>query len=123
MQVFEAASRHMLWLSQRQAVTAENIANADTPGYRGRDIAPFDNVLHLTGLALAQTGPGHMSSAAEAAGSVEIRAQRPWDRSLSGNDVSLEQELMKASETGRMMALDTSLVRSFHRMFLSSVKV
>jgi flagellar basal-body rod protein FlgB len=33
-------SRFMTYLSVRQEVIASNIANADTPGYRTRDVAP-----------------------------------------------------------------------------------
>ena len=33
---------NMQWLGQRQAVLAENVANADTPGYRARDLVPQD---------------------------------------------------------------------------------
>ena len=40
----------------------------------------------------------------------------------SGNSVSLEQELIKAGEVNRDYALNTSIVRSFHRMLMASVK-
>lgn len=123
MLLFETASRHMQWLSQRQAVTAENIANADTPAYRGKDIAPFEDALRQTELTLAMTSPRHMAPDAASPAAYAVRAQRPWDRALSGNDVALEQELLKAGETSRMMAFDTGVVRSFHRMILSSLKV
>ena len=32
----------MAWLSQRQEVLSQNIANADTPGFRPSDLAPMD---------------------------------------------------------------------------------
>ena len=32
----------MSWLSGRQSVLAQNVANADTPGYQARDMKPMD---------------------------------------------------------------------------------
>ena len=32
----------MAWLSQRQDVLSQNVANADTPGYTARDLKPVD---------------------------------------------------------------------------------
>ena len=123
MLLFDVASRHMEWLALRQSVTAGNIANSDTPGYRARDLVPFDEVLEKSSLELRQTSPLHMASGFEAASETRLVRQDAWDRSLSGNDVALEAELMKASETSRMMALDSGLTRIFHRMILTSLKV
>ena len=123
MLLFDVAARHMEWLGQRQSVTAGNIANADTPGYRARDLVPFDEVLEKSSLELRQTSPLHMASGRELESDTRLIRQDAWDRSLSGNDVALETELMKASETSRMMALDSGLTRIFHRMILTSLKV
>ncbi|GEM_PF-87342 len=45
MQIFSIASQRAEWLSARLAVIASNVANATTPGYRAREIAPFADVL------------------------------------------------------------------------------
>ena len=39
------ASSKMRWASERQKIVAENIANADTPRYRARDLVPFSALL------------------------------------------------------------------------------
>jgi flagellar basal-body rod protein FlgB len=46
----------MQWHQERQRVLAENVANADTPDYRARDLAPpnFERALQ-TSLSLATT--------------------------------------------------------------------
>ena len=51
----------MQWHQERQLVLAENVANADTPNYRARDLAPptFDSALQTASLTLARTDPGH----------------------------------------------------------------
>ena len=112
----------MTWIAQRQAVTAANIANADTPGYRARQAADFDIALAQSALGLARTSPGHLQDAALAAETSNTQGARGWGESHSGNSVSLEQELMEASKSARMMSIDTSLTRTFHRMVLTSLK-
>jgi flagellar basal-body rod protein FlgB len=50
----------MQWHQERQRVLAENVANADTPNYRARDLAPpdFESVLQRTGsLTMARNDP------------------------------------------------------------------
>jgi flagellar basal-body rod protein FlgB len=123
MQIFETASRHMDWLALRQSVTASNIANADTPGYRSRDIMAFEQVLEQAPLDLETTSDGHLAIGPGQLQDTATLRSEGWDRSYSGNDVTLEQELIKAGETSRMMGLDSALARSFHRMLMSSLKV
>ena len=51
-----------------------------------------------------------------------LKASDPWDVTHSGNSVSVEQEMMKAGDVNRAYALDTSIVKAFHRMYLASAK-
>ncbi|MFM8748050.1 MAG: flagellar basal body protein [Aestuariivirga sp.] len=113
----------MTWLAERQAVTASNIANADTPGYRARSVQSFSSYLEGPVLQLAATAPGHMSLPPGEARPVEITSGASWASSHSGNNVSIESELMTASSSSRMMNMDSAAVKSFHRMLMSSVKV
>ena len=48
--------------------------------------------------------------------------QRSWDITSRANDVSLEKELIKAGEVSRDYALNVNIVKSFHRMWMASVK-
>ena len=50
--IFSLAERRMVWLDRRQATLAQNVANANTPGFRARDSAPFADAL-----AQAQADP------------------------------------------------------------------
>lgn len=112
----------MSWLAERQSVTAANIANADTPGYRAREINPFSSYVSQAGLQLVATSPMHLSVPATEARAAGTRDGSGWGSTHSGNTVSLEKELMTASSTNRMMNIDASIARTFHRMLLSSVK-
>lgn len=122
MYLFEVASRHMTWLAERQMVTAANIANADTPGYRTREVNSFSSYLEGPSIELASTSPRHLTLTAAEAQAIGTRPGSGWNSSHSGNNVSIEKELMTASSSNRMMNIDASLVRTFHRMLLSSVK-
>lgn len=122
MYLFDLASRHMTWLSVRQSVTAANIANADTAGYRAQDIEPFSSHMANADVQLSTTSPLHVDLTMGALGSASSRPGASWASSHSGNNVSIEQELMKASSTNRMMNVDASLTKAFHRMLLASTK-
>ncbi len=122
MHLFDVASRHMTWLAERQSVTAANIANANTPGYRAREVNPFSSYLEGPSVALTATSPMHMSLPENELRAAGTRAGTGWSSSHSGNNISVEKELMTASSSSRMMNIDASIVRSFHRMLLSSVK-
>ncbi len=123
MYLFDVISKHITWLSERQALTASNIANVDTPGYRAQSIRPFESYLGTPTLDLAATAVGHISLAPGEVREIGQTSGASWASSHSGNNVSLEVELMAASSANRMMNMDAGVMRTFHRMFLSSVKV
>lgn len=83
--------------SQRSETLAANLANADTPGYRARDV-DFKSALAAAGGAnapvrLAATRPGHIGAGANGANAPELKYRTPLAPSLDGNtvDVQLEQ--------------------------------
>ena len=51
-----------------------------------------------------------------------MKKSESWDTVYSKNSVSLEQELIKAGEVNRQHTLNTTIVKSFHRMLLTSVR-
>jgi flagellar basal-body rod protein FlgB len=123
MQLFNIVSRHNTWLAVRQTAVAGNIANANTPGFRAQDVQPFEMAVEQARLAMTATQPGHLSSGPPDAPAVELRRESPWELTHSGNNVSLEQELLKAGEVNRSYRLNTSLAKAFHRMILTSARV
>lgn len=83
----------MRFRMKRESLIAGNIANADTPGYRRRDLS-FDGVLSSTQARLDRTHEGHMTSAGRPGDPrVELgpRGTRPDE-----NGVDLDQELVTA---------------------------
>lgn len=120
--LFGLSSRRAEWLSARQAVVAENVANANTPTYRAKDVTPFSEVLETTALQMSGSNPSHLVASAGRDFGIDEASQKPWDVTHSGNSVSLEQEMLKAGEVSRDFALSTSVAKSFHRMFMSTLK-
>jgi flagellar basal-body rod protein FlgB len=120
--LFDLASRQAQWLAARQSTISGNIANANTPGYRARDIEPFADILDKTKLAMVATSGGHIGLGAAQPEATKVKKADTWDTVYSKNSVSLEQELIKAGEIDRQHSLNTSIVKAFHRMLMSSVR-
>ena len=98
--IFSMLRTRMNWHQERQRLLAENVANADTPNYRARDLSPPDfgrQVQEPNGqLTLALTSPGHIAGSNDA-GRFAARTQNKYDVRPAGNAVSLEDEMMKVA--------------------------
>jgi flagellar basal-body rod protein FlgB len=100
MPVFSALAEKMRWHQARQGVLAENVANAETPGFRGRDLAQFQFEDHLRTLSVAAvttatTTPGHIAVGGSGAGGFNPRDTELFELTPEGNSVTLEDEMMK----------------------------
>jgi len=120
--LFDIASQRSHWLSLRQETVSGNIAHANTPGYAARDVHPFEAVLESSKLEMAGSDPGHLSPASEPLDAVAEPERDSWSVYNSGNTVSIEKELVKAGEVNNAFALNSSVVKAFHRMLLTSTK-
>jgi len=119
---FSIASQQNRWLSVRQSVVAQNIAHVNTPGYKALDVEPFEAVLNATGLKMRQTQSNHLSPVSGAGSDAETQEESKWQVVHSGNSVSLEEQLFKASEVTGAYSRNTGVMKVFHRMLLSSAK-
>lgn len=83
----------------RQQVVSENIAHADTPGYRARDISDFATTLRDSELAFAarQTREGHLPFGNNSGGYTTREISAFGAESPNGNTVSLEDQMMRAA--------------------------
>ncbi|MBN8919360.1 MAG: flagellar basal body rod protein FlgB [Rhizobiales bacterium] len=102
----------MAWHQERQRVLAENVANADTPGFQPRDlVAPeTDRIISAPGaVALAQTNAGHMSLGGSGSSAFQSRGETRYDIRPAGNAVSLEDEMLKVAANQMDYQAATSL--------------
>jgi flagellar basal-body rod protein FlgB len=95
MRMAQAMARHA---AARQSVIAENIAQADTPGFRARDLAGF-GASYQAARALKATRPAHLDWGAAGAGPGPQVDRAAPSFAPNGNTVSLEREMMRAAET------------------------
>lgn len=112
--LFRLAERRLSWVDQRQAVLAQNIANADTPGYRARDLAPFEASLAAQGLTLARTSSSHLQGSLA---SLPGNRERGAGKAPNGNTVSMEEQLGKVADTASTQELVTNLYRKYQSLF------
>ena len=117
--LLQALGEKMRWHQTRQTLLAENVANADTPGYRGRDLEAFSFERQLSGvrIATATTQPGHIAASATDADGFGPRKLSSFEVTPEGNGVTLEDEMMKVAgnqlDYQTITALYTRSVRLF----------
>ena len=110
------------WLSHRQRVLAQNVANADTPGYAARDLKKVD-FEKTSGprnfrLELATTNKAHIQSTTlHSKLGAEQEDQKAYETSPTGNSVVIEDELIKVANTANQHQLMTGLYRKQVGMF------
>lgn len=114
--VFAQASARMAHSAARHNVIAGNIAHADSPGYRARDIEPFDverllgrdrgAAVHLTATRTAHVRPDVMANGAVAP---MAREDQGFEETPDGNTVDLEQQMVKSTEVRGTFELATSV--------------
>lgn len=102
--LFSMLTQRLNWLSQRQSVLAQNIANANTPGYKPKDLKElsFRTMLAKTSSAtigMAKTSGAHLAGTSKSQGTYKIIKSGSYETTPSGNAVVLEEQLMKSGET------------------------
>lgn len=100
--LFAMAQKSMDWLSRRQEVLAENVANSNSANYQPKDLAPlsFKNVLQQqdTAVRAVTTNPMHVSPTVEPAKFETVTERRPEESKPDGNAVLLEEQMQKIGD-------------------------
>ena len=101
MPIFSMLRTRMQWHQERQRVLAENVANADTPKFRPRDLKPLDfgsQVRRRAGSVQRSPAPIRRTSPARAR-TARFATERhdKYDVRPAGNAVNLEDEMMKVA--------------------------
>ncbi len=125
--LFSQITEKMNYLTQRQGVIAQNIAQANTPGYKPRDLISFEDVLQKTsqsstsGFQLATTNPRHLAGRAGSGIITTKKESDVYEVKPSGNAVVLEQQLSQLSETTSQYQMMTSLYKKTMSMLRTAL--
>jgi flagellar basal-body rod protein FlgB len=100
--LLDALTEKMRWHQARQTLLAENVANADTPDYRGRDLKAFgleDSMREMSSVQIATvaTQPGHVTVQGSNDSGFGARNMNSFEITPEGNGVTLEDEMMKVA--------------------------
>ena len=100
--LLSALTEKMKWHQARQGLLAQNVANAETPGYKGRDLSVSGFEQHMQNLSTARietatTQRTHISVQGTDAGGFGDRQLNNFEITPEGNGVTLEDEMMKVA--------------------------
>ena len=121
--IFQAIGQKMGWLSQRQSVLAQNIANADSPNYVPQDLkaGPFARLLarSLPPVTPVSTHGTHLGGTLPEPRPYKSDEQRrQYETAPSGNSVVLEEQMIKVAET----QMDYQLMSNLYRKHMSMIR-
>ena len=115
--LFKALQNKLGYLSEREKVIAQNVANASTPGFTPTDLKPFSQQPGMNGKGSAMTlAQPTNASGVSASGAVTIpigggngakdstkgfvsQATPDSETTLNGNQVVLEEQMLKMNES------------------------
>ena len=110
------------WLDARQRVIAENVANADTPGFVGRDLKqPTDFASAMRsggGLQMVRTNAAHIAPAGSPV-AIDPTKSPDSETTLDGNSVVVEEQMLKMAES--RMAYDAAI--GFYQKSMSMIRM
>jgi flagellar basal-body rod protein FlgB len=116
----------MMLRSRRNTVIASNIANADTPGYKARDI-DFQQALQQAqggqpaAGTLRTTHARHIGGG-DAVGGAPLKYREPMQPAVDGNTVETEREQAEFSKNAVRYQASLSFVNSSIRGMITALK-
>ncbi len=123
-QTLEAVGAYMGRLSQRQQIVASNLANIDTPGYKTKDLsfhATIQELLSENSIQLRASRPEHAGEWTPVSHQAQIFEVQGLPSRVDRNNVDLDKEMLKLSETAFGYSLMTQIVRGKFRTLASSI--
>lgn len=133
--IFSVIRDRLGWLNARQRVIAENVANADTPGYVARDLAQPSRFQRMLGggpaggqggvggvqggVQVARTQAGHIVPEAPRMAAYGTVSAPDSETTLDGNSVVVEEQMLRMAES--RMAYDAAI--SFYQKSLSMLRM
>ncbi len=104
--LFNILKAKLNYASERQSVLAQNVANADTPGYKAKDVQMPDFAKMMGGmggqsaqnLPMARTSAGHIAPMSSTGSMKLINRKMTDELNPNGNNVVIEEEMSKIAK-------------------------
>ncbi len=103
----------------RMGVIAENVAHADSPGYKAKDIGSFAAVWAAGGNGMRATRPGHLADPPSGASASPVASG--GNEAPNGNSVSLEKEMVKMAGARQDHEMALAIYRSTSEVIRASL--
>ncbi len=125
LEIFRMSQGLAMHAAKRQSTIAQNVANADTPGYRARDMVSFAETYApqaSDGMRATRAG-GHLGASSGPHEVVQAREtlRPPGAASPNGNTVSLETEIMASASAKGDHDLALGIYQSSLRIMRASL--
>lgn len=114
--------------AHRQELLASNIANADTPHYKARDIdfaAALQGALAGqagSGVALARTSPRHLSGETGSPYAAAVRYRAEYQGAVDGNTVNMDVERSAFAENAVQLESALTFIREKFRGLQTAIQ-
>ncbi len=112
--------QNMQYLSTRQSVLSDNIANANTPNYKAQDVEKpsFEAMVKRSSqLTPVRTDANHMQLKGASASPFTIGDDRSaFETTMNGNSVNLEDQMVKMNQTASDYRVTTTIYRKMGDM-------
>jgi flagellar basal-body rod protein FlgB len=125
--ILDGLRTRMQSLSERQRVVAQNIANSETPGYKAREVSQPNFSALVGGSGMVATPQVQLTDRMKGLGAIQpLGAGLILDKDISetkpdGNNVTLEDQLLKMGEIQADFTAMTSLYRKQMSMLKTAV--
>jgi len=128
--LFQALTAKMDYLNQRQGVIAQNVANADTPGYLPKDLTPVDfssmlgssaqrGGVSVSSVNVDTTDEQHLGITGRSV-NANARAQKDtYEVAPAGNAVIIEEQLINSSKN----MMDYSLMLKIYQKQIGMMRM
>ncbi|MFK7744684.1 MAG: FlgB family protein [Roseobacter sp.] len=116
LEVFKISHAMAVHAGEKQAVAAQNVANADTPGYKARDVIAFADAYEQSASG-ANAGSQKATRSSHIHGAMNGQMPEPildtgGAASPNGNTVSLENEMLKSLNAKRQHDRSLAIYKS-----------
>ncbi len=116
--LFQAMNAKMSYLTERQKVISQNVANADTPNYVSQDLAKVDFSSMLANVdknkmrvSMDTSRANHLLPPNQSPNPKAATNKSPYEVKPDGNSVALEEQIVKSNDVQMNYALMVNLYR------------